>query len=351
MPLDLKQITLEALSDVRYSFMTGKHPGKSYEKKVVVIQFEGAFGFGSGGNSDATFMRSMGEAGVQAFDPNAIIIDLSALSYEWGDEGDEMECVFDIGGDRKVPTALVVGEKCRKAIGTLCFGEDSTQDACEQDWIFDSLDQAWHFVTKRLDDGESPPIHEAASSGDFQRVKQLLESGEDPNRVDSSDQTPLHRAFDPATVKLLIDAGANVKAKDKCSWTPLHNVKNIECARLFLNAGADPDARSWENLSPLGHVGSVEIAKLLVEAGADVHLRRRRSLLHQCRKAEVAKFFIDAGVEVNCLDQFGQTPLDIAQAQGNALVVNVLLAHGGKNGPKKGEGMHFGNDVCEPPVS
>ena len=93
-----------------------------------------------------------------------------------------MDSVMDTGHDRKAPKALIVGNKCRKAIGTLCFGVNSTNDPCERESIFDSLDEAWQYVTKLLDEGEKPPLYEAASAGDLQRVKQLLESGEDLNR-------------------------------------------------------------------------------------------------------------------------------------------------------------------------
>ena len=66
MSLDLKQVKLETLSAIRYSFSLGAHPGQTHEKRVLVIRFEGAFGFGSGGNSDATFMRSMAPAELRA---------------------------------------------------------------------------------------------------------------------------------------------------------------------------------------------------------------------------------------------------------------------------------------------
>ncbi|HZK81505.1 MAG TPA: ankyrin repeat domain-containing protein [Humisphaera sp.] len=212
------------------------------------------------------------------------------------------------------------------------------------------------FVTRFGLGNIQDPIHEAKSQADFQQVKRLLEAGENPNRLDPSGQTPLHRAADPVIVKLLIDAGANVNATDKCSWTPLHLVKNIECARLLLNAGADPDARSREDLSPLGHAGSVETAKLLIEAGADVQLRRRSSLLHHRPTPELAKLFIGAGVGVNCLDQNGRTPLDVAeesrqifqrqaeqlgfhvhaaQAKQYAELVTVLRTCGGKHGQQR----------------
>jgi hypothetical protein len=306
----LEQVTLESLSDIHCTFFTGIHAGKPYERRILVTRFVGTYRIGSGGNPDATYMVAVGNAGVEAFNPDALIIDLADLSYEWGDE---MDCVFNIGESRKIPVGLVVGEKCRHAIGTLCFGVNSTTDPCEKAWIFDALDGAWNYVSGLLDEGETPEIHKAASNGNLQQVKQLLEAGVDPNRLDSSGRTPLHQASSPAIVRLLIDAGANVKATDKAQVTPLHLATHIESARLLLDAGADPDARNWDELSPLGYAKSVEIAKLLVDAGADVLLRRRESLLHVVRSPELAKFFIDSGVGVNCQDRYGKTPLDRAE--------------------------------------
>lgn len=307
----LKEFALDSLSDIRCSYWIGSHPGKSYDRDVLVVRFEGVYRIGSAGNDDATFMVSLGNAGVDALDPDAIIIDLSRLNYKWGDM---MDSVFGIGGERELPMALVVGVDCRYAIGTLCFGENSKTDACEKEWIFDSLDDAWQYTTKLLDDGETPPIHAAAKSEKYQRVKQLLDAGEDPNRRDSSGKTPLHEASDPAIVRLLIDSGADVKAKCRLGITALHLVKNIECARLLLEAGADPDARSWTDASPLRLAQSPEIARLLLDFGADIHQRPRSSLLHSIRRPDIAKIFIEAGADVNSIDENGCTALDCAEA-------------------------------------
>jgi ankyrin repeat protein len=103
----------------------------------------------------------------------------------------------------------------------------------------------------------------------------------------------------------------------------------------LLEAGADPDARSWENLSPLGHARDVAIARLLIEAGADVHLRRPSTLLHHRPTPELAQLFIDAGVDVNALDEAGQTPLDVAEMSRQGKLVAVLHANGGRSGKKR----------------
>lgn len=304
----LETQTLESLSDIKVSFQIGKHPGKSYERDVLVVQYSGTYGIGSGGNSDAVYMTAMGKAAIEAFDPDALILDMTRLSYEWGDL---IEQVFDVGENR-APVALIVGENCRIAIGTLCFGENSTTDACEEDWIFDSLNDAWKFVTKLVDDGEMPPLHEAAKAGDSARVKKLIEAGEDPNREDREGNRPLHRVSNVSVAKLLIDAGADVTVKNRHGVTPLHITEELELARLFIDSGADPDARTLYGGSALCGASTPEMAKFLIDAGADVEQRARPTLLHHVRNPDTARVFVEAGVHVNALDENGKTPLDAA---------------------------------------
>ena len=303
----LESQTLESLSDLSVTFSLGNHPCESYPRTVLVMGCSGAYGVGSAGNPDATFLMAMGKAGIEAFGPHGMILDLSELTYEWGDM---LEAVFGIAGDK--PMAVVVGEQCRVAIGTLCFGETSTTDACEEQWIFDSLSDAWNYVANLLDEGETPPLHAAARAGDAKRLAELLSEGADPNREDSQGNRPLHEASDVQTAGILIDAGADVRAKNRSGVTALHLASDIELARLFIAAGADPDARSHYGGSPLGGTTSPEIAQLLIDAGADVQLRARSTLIHHVRNPEVARVFLDAGVDVNAIDENGKTPLDMA---------------------------------------
>ena len=68
----------------------------------------------------------------------AVILDLSEIEYKWGDM---MDLVFNIGSnqyvDAEFPVALVIGENCSEAIGTLIHGIDSKESATTEDWIFD----------------------------------------------------------------------------------------------------------------------------------------------------------------------------------------------------------------------
>ena len=70
----------------------------------------------------------------------------------------------------------------------------------------------------------------------FVAVQVLLEHGADPNAVDSTSRTPLHRAArwgSPDCSVLLLDAGADIEARDR----PLHahnpNPRNPICARQY----------------------------------------------------------------------------------------------------------------------
>jgi hypothetical protein len=69
--------------------------------------------------------------------PRALVVDLSDLSYRWGDE---MECIYRI--DPKLPQATVVSEKNRDALSTLEFGMQTKRDITELDDVVDSVDAA-----------------------------------------------------------------------------------------------------------------------------------------------------------------------------------------------------------------
>ncbi len=71
--------------------------------------------------------------------------------------------------------------------------------------------------------GPPPPdisIHDAATEGNIEAVKQHLAASTDVELKDDDGMTPLHhaaRAAQSAIVKLLVDKGANVNAIDNVS--------------------------------------------------------------------------------------------------------------------------------------
>ena len=95
--------------------------------------------------------------------------------------------------------------------------------------------------------GESQPpaisIHEAASDGNIEVVKQHLEAGADVNVKDNIGLTPLHMAAGDGrkeVAELLIAKGAEVNMKNKYSKTPLDwaiDFKHTELADLLRKHG------------------------------------------------------------------------------------------------------------------
>ena len=151
MTIKLTEEYPDTMSSILVSYWTG-YSRLSSHKDILVVKYSGKYGFGSSGNSDAKFMYAKGCFGLAAIEPLGVLIDLSELEYEWGDM---LDLVFDIGRTQYInepfPTALIVGEKCSNAIGTLIHGEKSSKPAIAEEWIFNEFDKAWEYLEKQIE--------------------------------------------------------------------------------------------------------------------------------------------------------------------------------------------------------
>ncbi|HEU4403410.1 MAG TPA: ankyrin repeat domain-containing protein, partial [Candidatus Polarisedimenticolia bacterium] len=96
----------------------------------------------------------------------------------------------------------------------------------------------------------------------------------------------------------------------------------------------------WTALHLASFFGHLEVVDLLLEHGADVNARSRserfarsNTPLHAAAangRTEVAGRLLAKGADVNAVDGSGFTPLDLAGAGRNDLLIILLLDHGAK---------------------
>lgn len=105
-------------------------------------------------------------------------------------------------------------------------------------------------------------VHQTASVGDVEGLKNALAAGADKNEEDSEGRTALHFACGYGEVEcacILIEAGAKVDALDKNKNTALHYAAGYgrkECVALLLDNGAAVTLQNLDGKTP------IEVAKL-----------------------------------------------------------------------------------------
>lgn len=186
-------------------------------------------------------------------------------------------------------------------------------------------------------------LHEAARSGDIERLASLLE--QDSALVDARNEerhTPLHSAAMAGqidAVMFLLEHGADPDARNTADQSPLlyaAYMNHADIVSALIESGAPFDYRDTRNLSPLlfaARQGSAEVVRLLVEKGAafDEPGFRGRTPLHLAAMnghANIVEFLADTGADPGKIDDDGLTPLGLALARGHAGAAETMLASG-----------------------
>ena len=124
------------------------------------------------------------------------------------------------------------------------------------------------------------PIHNAARNGNLNRVRALLNSGENINARYQYGETPLMFAAYKGRlpmVRELLDRGANINARDHEGETALIRAAfwgHLAIVRLLLERGANANARTYEGWTPLMYAadsGHLAIVRELMNKGANTN--------------------------------------------------------------------------------
>ena len=211
-------------------------------------------------------------------------------------------------------------------------------------------------------------LHVAASTGDLDFARMLLERGADPNFRKDDGQTPVFFAATyghAAMVELLASQGARMDVKDADGLTALAwaiRVGHMDVARVLHRLGVPVDIfsasalglKEWVNqflaqhpdavkalgpddgCTPLHYAaggGDAPTTALLLEKGADIRAHTTSGLtpLHVASHwghADLVRFLLSKGAEVNAPANDRHAPLHSAARSDRVAVVQVLLTHG-----------------------
>ena len=144
MAMKLQQVRIEDETRLRYELRL-ETSGRNSFCYTLIAKFIGDYRDGSAGKPDLQFMAGLARMAVAIWHPAAVVLDLSELRYEWGDDMDELLSPTFAGKK----AAVVVGPKCARAIATLLWGISTQKAAAEADFIFETVEQAWEAVRHR----------------------------------------------------------------------------------------------------------------------------------------------------------------------------------------------------------
>jgi hypothetical protein len=151
MAIPLKPVSLGESSVIRVRFFLGSSP-RVRAGRILVIKYDGVCRSGDDGEPDGRFMLAMGKAGLTAWEPDGLIVDLTDLDCQ--ERVDGLTTLLYLGegvfGTENMPQAVVVGARCEEAIRSFFVKGDRGYGIEESDGWFHDIASAMGYVEEEM---------------------------------------------------------------------------------------------------------------------------------------------------------------------------------------------------------
>ncbi len=216
------------------------------------------------------------------------------------------------------------------------------------DLVTELLDLGYDWQANEAYPGETANFL-ASKCGDPAPLKILKDAG-DPltRRAPKNGYAPIHHAAahgSPKVIKALLDYGIDIENRCRDGHTPLQTaagMRRTSTMEALLKLGANPNAQDGDGdtcliyLPQLGALPS-EYQPLLQDSRTDVNLANHAgdTPLHKMAQwntsPEIVQMLLAKGGDLNVRNNSGKTPLDVAEASGNAELAKFLQQQGAKH--------------------
>ena len=132
-----------------------RHVFEGDDCRMLRVRFIGECGHGAGSNRDAVYMESKLNAAMEIVEPDGLIVDCSALRYEWGDlVATAVQVPHRWRECEEPPFAVVVGPECETGLRSLLIQELEWTPS-DMGRVFHELDGAHSHVERIMRHGSA----------------------------------------------------------------------------------------------------------------------------------------------------------------------------------------------------
>ncbi|NJM80254.1 MAG: hypothetical protein HC854_12710 [Flavobacterium sp.] len=191
----------------------------------------------------------------------------------------------------------------------------------------------------------SQKLYKAVEKGDIEKVKELLQKGENVNEYSKNGLFPLWRATADNNYeisKLLIENKAKVNQLNKVPPAEGTAIElpcqegYLDIVKLLVENGADINLKGFRGFTPIriaARNGHLEIVKYLAESGAKIDIKAMDGatpFAHAATKGhiDIVKYLFEKGANVNNIDKEGDFPVGEAARSGYIEVIQFLIDNG-----------------------